>query len=393
MFYWLYDILHNWLRANGLYDLNIFRYVTFRTAMAILMAAVMVVMLGPRVIRMLVRMRMGDIPDFNQQRLNQMLRNKSNVPTGGGVLICGAIILSTALWARMSNFYVLLAMIGMLWLAVLGGVDDWLKIRSKRRGGGRNGLHFHEKILFQIALAMMVAFFAYRYGEYSYHSASAAEGLLPPASYNILNLPFWKHPIVLSLGVYMIVSVFVMTGSSNAVNLTDGMDGLASGCMGLVGFVLMVLAFLGGTRQTAEFLFIPWVPGAEELSVFAGAIVGACVGFLWHNCYPAKMFMGDTGSLPLGGAIGYIAIILRQEVLLLLVGGVFAFEAISVMLQVGVFKATKKRNGGEGKRLFLCAPFHHHLHMKGWSEPQVVVRLWLVGAVLAAVGLATLKMR
>ncbi len=393
MFYWLYEMLHGWLDAQGAYDLNIFRYVTFRAAMAVLGSAVLVVMLGPKMMRLLLRARMGDIPDFNQEKLNRLLRNKKNVPTGGGVLICGSILVSTLLWARISNFYVLLAMISMVWLAVLGGVDDWLKIRNKRRGGGRDGLHFHEKILFQIALAVMLAFFAYRYGEYSYRSVAQGLASAPPATYNILALPFWKHPIILPMGVYMVISVFVMTGSSNAVNLTDGMDGLASGCMALVSFVLMILAFLGGTQQTAQFLFIPWVPGAEELSVFAGAMMGACVGFLWHNCYPAKIFMGDTGSLSLGGAIGYIGIVLRQEILLLVVGGVFAFEAISVMLQVGVFKATKRRNGGAGRRIFLMAPYHHHLHLKGWSEPQVVVRLWLVGAVLAAVGLATLKMR
>ncbi len=379
-------------------------YVEFRAVTSIILAFTLVVTLGPRVIRLLLRMKIGDHPEFYNQSLNEIMRGKKNTPTMGGVLICGALFLCIFMLADIGNFYVQMSLLTLVWLAVLGGFDDWLKLTSARRKpGSREGLYSGEKLLFQLGLAVLLGLFIHSHG---------AHKLQPdPHHFNqmshALNIPFMKtwvkdaalgayvpstYLIVLTPWMFVMLSVLVITGSSNAVNLTDGMDGLASGIMCIVAFAFMILALIAGDELRAKFLLVPYIPFSDELAIVAGAMVGACLGFLWFNCHPAQVFMGDTGSLTLGGLLGYIAVVIRQEFLLVIIGGVFVFEAISVMMQVGVFKATKNKPGG-GKRLFKCAPVHHHFHLLGWTENQVVVRFWIISIILAAIALATIKVR
>jgi phospho-N-acetylmuramoyl-pentapeptide-transferase len=262
----------------------------------------------------------------------------------------------------------------------VGAADDWLKLTVGRRTGSRQGLSTIEKLLFQLALGAVLSVFTYRYGSQ-----------LPVATN--LYFPFFKNiSIHLSIWVFVLIGTVVMTGSSNAVNLTDGLDGLASGCMAIVAFTFLVFALIIGNNSWATFLNIPMVEASGQMAVLAGAMAGACMGFLWFNCNPAKVFMGDTGSLAMGGLIGYIAIVLRQELVLLFVGGIFVAEAVSVMMQVGYFKYSRRKYG-QGRRIFLMAPLHHHFQKKGWSENQVVVRFWLISFMLAAMALATIKLR
>jgi phospho-N-acetylmuramoyl-pentapeptide-transferase len=266
----------------------------------------------------------------------------------------------------------------LLWLGAVGAADDWLKLTVGRRSGNRQGLTSREKLLFQIGLGVILAWFTFNYDRHAAHW---------------LYFPFFKTASVpLSLWTFVLISTVVMTGSSNAVNLTDGLDGLAAGCMAIVSFAFCILALLVGTYAWATELLLPYVQATDQMAVIAGAMAGACLGFLWFNCNPAAVFMGDTGSLALGGLIGYIAIVIRQELVLFLVGGIFVIEAVSVILQVSYFKYSRRKYG-EGRRIFLMSPLHHHFQRKGWTETQVVVRFWLVGAMLAAMALATVKLR
>src|SRR4051812_42609232 len=308
------------------------------------------------------------------------MAGKKGTPTMGGVLIIGAIVITTLVLADLSNFYVQMALICLVWLGAVGATDDWLKLTAGRRAGSRQGLTSLEKLLFQLGLSVLLAVFTYNYGRE-----------IPETSQ--FYVPFFKGVSVqLSLFVYVLIATLVMTGASNAVNLTDGLDGLAAGCMGIVSFSFMVLALIVGTKQLATYLLMPPIRPAGQMAVIAGAMTGACLGFLWYNCNPAKVFMGDTGSLAMGGLIGYIAIVIRHELVLFLVGGVFVIEAVSVMMQVGYFKYSR-RKWGEGRRIFLMSPIHHHFQRRGWTETQVVVRFWLIGAMLAAAGLGAGKLR
>jgi phospho-N-acetylmuramoyl-pentapeptide-transferase len=298
----------------------------------------------------------------------------------GGILILPAVLVSTLLWADVLNFHVVLGLLTVVWLGVLGGVDDYLKLVKKNR----DGLRMWEKLLFQIGLAVLLAFFLYQ---------TRDDIRLPENGTGIaLNLPFYKFPIHLPLWAFACLCILVVAGTSNAVNLTDGMDGLAIGSMVPPTLVFLVVSYVAGRVDYSSYLYLPYVPGVGELSVFCGALLGACLGFLWYNCSPAQVFMGDTGSLALGGAIGYVAIATRQEVMLLLAGGLFVLEAVSVMLQVSFFKITRRMRG-EGQRIFRMSPLHHHFQLGGWTETQTVVRFWLLGAMFAALALASLKLR
>ena len=307
--------------------------------------------------------------------------------TMGGVFMLGSVALAVVLLADLSNFYVRMSLVCLVWLSVLGGVDDWLKLTAGRRTRSRDGLKMYQKLLFQIGLAVLLGGFIYTYGG----SHFAVVGSLPEVrelpAYKILTVPFYKVGLELSAGMFMLVTVLVMTGTSNAVNLTDGMDGLAAGCVALSALVFMMLAHIAGHADLASRLLLPHVPKSGELVILCGAILGSCAGFLWYNCHPARVFMGDVGSLPLGGLIGFVAVVIRQELMLLIAGGVFVLEAVSVMAQIGFFKWTG------GRRLFRCAPIHHHFHLGGWSEPQTVVRFWLLAAMCAGFALATIKLR
>jgi phospho-N-acetylmuramoyl-pentapeptide-transferase len=285
------------------------------------------------------------------------------------------------LWARLNNPFVQKAIFVLLWFGVLGGVDDWLKLTAAARQRGRNGLFAWEKLIFQIAGAVLIASFLF------FDFAEIADGKL-------FWVPFYKNGLPLANWTFILIAIFYISMTSNAVNLADGMDGLAGGCLAVVSLVLVILCYVASelmSRTTpvtwASYLLLPHIPEAGELSIFYASILGAVLGFLWFNCYPAQTFMGDTGSLPLGAAMGYGALTTRNEILLLLIGGVFVIELMSVVLQVGYFKYT------HGKRLFRCAPLHHHFHLAGWSEPQVVVRFWLLSAAFAALALATIKLR
>lgn len=361
------------------------RLLLLRISGAAVLSFLIVLILGPRVIRYLVRKKIGDSVDFDHADLEELTRHKSATPTMGGILIVVSIFVSVLTFANVGNMYIRMGMMALIWLGGVGAADDWIKLRYSAGKGSRDGLKAWEKILFQIGLAVLLSIYMYRYGG---HGPAAAEN---PA--HRFYFPFKAESIYLPLLAYVIVTVVTMVGSSNAVNITDGMDGLASGCVITVSFVLMLLAWIVGVRAWSSFFSLPLVYESEEMTIICASMIGACLGFLWYNAYPAQIFMGDTGSLPLGGLIGYVAVVTRQEMLLIIAGGVFVIEAGSVILQVGYFKLTKPPGGMEGKRIFLCAPLHHHFHLSGWPESKVVIRFWLLAILFAALALATLKLR
>jgi len=340
----------------------------------------LVLIWAPGVIRFLIRRRLGDQVQFDHADLNRLTRHKSNTPTMGGILIVAAIFVSVIIFANLGNMYIRMALFALIWLGVLGGVDDWIKLRHSAGKGTRDGLRAWEKILFQIGLAVLLSIYMWSYGR---GSAEARN----------FYFPFTVTPIMLPLVAYVIIAVLTMVGMSNAVNLSDGMDGLASGCVCIAVMVLLVLSWLAGVQSWAGVFNLPFIPAAAEMTVLCSAMFGATLGFLWYNAPPAQVFMGDTGSLPLGGLIGYIAVVIRHELLLLIIGGVFVMEAASVLLQVGYFKFTRPGPGLPGKRIFRCAPLHHHFHLGGSAETKVVIRFWVLGIIFAAIAFATLKLR
>jgi phospho-N-acetylmuramoyl-pentapeptide-transferase len=397
----------NWLVEHHLDWAFMVLYQTeFRALAAAGLAFLIVLLLGRRTIAFLTRMKIGDTGLTDAEALRTQSKSKANTPTMGGILIAGAIAVSVLLLADITQFYVYSSLIVLVWLAVLGGVDDWLKLTAARRGtGSRQGLYAWEKLIFQLGLGLLVGLFAYQHGDTGVIATLADAGRgtpIPTGEHHdlahVLNLPFQKtytnggasvnpNLIYFAKAVFIVWTLLFMTGMSNAVNITDGMDGLAGGISAAVSLGLCVLALIAGNQVWAQHLLVPYVPGSEELSVVAGAMAGACLGFLWWNCSPAQVFMGDTGSLSLGGLIGYIALVARQEIVVLLMCTVFLVEIGSVVLQVGYFKATR------GKRIFKCAPYHHHLHLSGWTEGQVVARAWIVSILLVVLALASIKIR
>jgi phospho-N-acetylmuramoyl-pentapeptide-transferase len=385
----LYARFGSSLEAHGFGFLRVFNFVTFQSAFAVLLSFLIVIFLGKPVVGWLRSRKIGDNPDFDRADMNAIMADKRGTPTMGGLLIIGAILLTTLLVADLHNYYVWLAIVCVSLLALLGATDDWIKLNRHRLAAkgkeiaSRQGLTGKEKLVAQIVLGLVISWLTYNYGSE-----------LPQNSR--LYFPFFKEDsgvwLQLSPIAYVLFSTFIITGVSNAVNLTDGLDGLASGCTSLVGFVLLVFGIIIGDEQLAKMLLYPYLPAGSQLAVMAGAISGASLGFLWFNCNPARVFMGDTGSLALGGLLGYIAIVIRQEILLAIVGAVFVAEALSVMMQISYFKLTRKLTG-EGKRIFKMSPLHHHFQKCGWSETQVVVRFWLVGAMLAAFAVATIRLR
>jgi phospho-N-acetylmuramoyl-pentapeptide-transferase len=391
MIFLLVRYYHAWLESHHVGFLRVFNDVTFQSTAAVILGFALVVVPGPRTIRWLRRQKIGDLANFDQEQMNELMRSKVGTPTMGGILIILAIAVTTILLADLDSFYVRMAVICLIWLGGVGAVDDWLKLTSHRRAASappgvttsRQGLTSLEKILFQIGLGVLLSYFTYQYSR-DVHS-------------HTLYFPLFKNlSVPLSIGAFIILETIVLTGTSNAVNLTDGLDGLAAGCAGIVSFTFLILSLIQGYRfgnePLASFLFMPVIPGSGQMAVIAGAMVGACLGFLWFNCKPASVIMGDTGSLALGGLLGYIAIVIRQELLLVICGGIFVAEATSVILQVGYFKFTKRKYG-QGRRIFLMSPLHLHFLKKGWHETQVVIRFWLVGAMLAMLALATIKLR
>jgi len=386
---YLIDHFYPWLRAHGLGGFRVFLDAPFRAMLSIPLAFILCIAFGPRFINWLVRQKIGDNPNFDEATLNDLMASKKNTPTMGGVLIIASVVGSVLLLADVRNFYVMMALVCTLYLGGLGAIDDWLKLTKQRRAGNkdRQGLRSIEKLIFQLGLGILLGIFTYHHGK-------------NVVANHTLYFPFFKDlGVPLGMTAFVILSTIVLTGSSNAVNLTDGLDGLAAGTMAIVSFTFFILAVIVGTvtieirdQPAASGLLLAHVQGAEEMAVIAAALAGASMGFLWFNCFPAKVFMGDTGSLALGGLIGYVSIVIRQELMLFLVGGVFVLEALSVLLQVSYFKYTRKRYG-EGRRIFLMSPLHHHFQKKGWPEAKVVVRFWLITAMLAAMALATVKLR
>ncbi len=387
MLYYLLTKTSDRLDEIGLYSLlQVFYQLEFRAFVAVVCSFLVVLLFGRKTIRWLIKQKIGDSPEFYHADLNEIMARKAATPTMGGILICGSMLLTILLFADLTNRFVMLALIVLAWLAVLGGFDDWLKLTSARRApGSREGLHAWEKLLFQLGIGAVAGYFLYRHG-------------IGRETHHVLTLPFQRtyqpgttqlesSVIVLSGVAFVLIATILIAGTSNAVNLTDGMDGLAPGTLAVASFALMVLCFIAGSFDTARFLMFPHIDGSKELMIVTGAMAGACLGFLWFNCAPAQVFMGDTGALPLGGLMAYIAVAIRQEILLLVIGGVFFMEMASVILQVGYFKWTG------GKRIFRCSPVHHHFHLGGWSEPQVVTRFWVLAVVFAMIALVSIKLR
>ncbi|MFT5933850.1 MAG: phospho-N-acetylmuramoyl-pentapeptide-transferase [Hydrogenophaga sp.] len=388
--------LTGWLQTLGpeFGFLRVFQYLTFRAVMAAMTALIVGLVAGPFFIRRLTALKIGQpIRDYAMQSH----LSKSGTPTMGGVLILFSIALSTLLWFDLSNRFVWIVLLVTLGFGAIGWVDDWRKVVHKDPEGMRS----REKYFWQSVIGLVAAF-------YLVFSVSEVNNLrvlqlfiewvtsgftvdLPPQAG--LMVPFFKE-ISYPLGVFgfVMMTYLVIVGSSNAVNLTDGLDGLAIMPVVMVGSALGVFAYLTGNVVFARYLLMPHIPGAGELLIFCSAMAGAGLAFLWFNTHPAQVFMGDVGALALGGALGTIAVIVRQEIVLAIMGGIFVVEAVSVMLQVGYFKYTKRRYG-QGKRLFQMAPLHHHFEKKGWKETQVVVRFWIITMLLCLVGLSTLKLR
>lgn len=352
--------------------LRVFQYITVRTVLGAGTAFLLCVILGPRVIRMLRRFNIGQyVRTEEAPPLYALHESKQGTPTMGGVLIVLAMLLSCLLWAQPTNFFVQLALATMCYMGVVGFWDDYAKLRLKNA----KGMSGKGKLLLQSLWAGVVV----------YALLSHPETAVRVRQFMV---PFLKDPLVRNMGIglaFLLVAL-VLVGATNAVNLTDGLDGLAIGCTSSVALSYLVMAYAAGHVKFAEYLYIPYVHGAGELTVFCGCLAGASLGFLWYNCHPAEIFMGDTGSLAIGGAIAIVAILIKQEVVLVVVGGVFVMEAVSVILQVVSFKL-------RGKRIFAMAPIHHHFEMRQWSETQVTIRFWILSIIFALLGLLTLKMR
>ena len=363
----LYE-LATWLEPH-FSSLHLFQYITFRAIMAALTALSMSLLSGPWLIARLAALKAGQVVRKDGPQTHLV---KAGTPTMGGVLILLAITVSTLLWADLHNRYVWIVLAVLLSFGVIGFYDDYKKLVLK----DSRGLASRWKYFWQAVFGLFAAVVLY---------LGAPHGPAPVPE-TALFLPLFKQ-VVIPLGIgFVVLAYFMIVGFSNAVNLTDGLDGLATMPSVLVAGALGVFAYLAGNRVFSEYLGIPSIPGAGELAIFCGAMAGAGLGFLWFNTYPAQVFMGDVGALALGASLGCVAVIVRQEVVLLIMGGVFVMETASVMLQVASFKLT-------GKRIFRMAPIHHHFELKGWPEPRVIVRFWIISVVLVLIGLATLKVR
>jgi phospho-N-acetylmuramoyl-pentapeptide-transferase len=361
MLYWLLFPL-----AGRVPAFNVFRYITFRTAMAAVTALALSLVLGPATIRMLKRFQVKQ--SIREEGPKTHLA-KAGTPTMGGLLILFAVIVATFLWMDLPNRFVWIAMGALAGMGAVGFADDWVKV-TKRRSLGLTG---RGKLMPQFLMALAVGYAIEHWAGHGVFSS-------------VVTFPFLKK-LMVDLGIFYIPFVaMVLVGSSNAVNLTDGLDGLAIGAVGIAGATYGVLAYVTGNAVAARYLQIPYIPQSGELAVFCGALVGASLGFLWFNCHPAEIMMGDVGALSLGAAIAAAAVMTKQEVLLAIVGGLFVVEALSVIIQVASFKLT-------GRRVFKMAPLHHHFELLGWAESRVIIRFWIVALLFAVVGLSTLKLR
>lgn len=360
MLIWLAEYLTHYYRA-----FTVFEYITLRSILAALTALVISLLLGSPMIRWLSRYKVGQVVRDDGPKTHY---SKAGTPTMGGTMILLTMTITLLLWGDLNNVYLWLVLGVTLGFGVIGWLDDYLKLTQK----SSKGLIARWKYLFQSIIGLAAAIFLYT------NASTPAE--------TALLIPFFKNWMI-PLGIfYIIFTYFVIVGTSNAVNLTDGLDGLAIMPIVLVGGALGIFAYIAGNVKFAAYLSVPYVPGVGEMTVFCGSIVGAGLGFLWFNTYPAQVFMGDVGALGLGAALGIIAVLVRQELVLFMMGGVFVLETVSVILQVGSFKL-------RGKRIFKMAPIHHHFELLGWPEPRIIVRFWILTVILVLFGLATLKLR
>jgi phospho-N-acetylmuramoyl-pentapeptide-transferase len=370
MFYWLW---HHFGGDQYVPVLNLLKYITFRTGMALFTAQIVVGLMGSRFIRWM-QTKQGKGQPIRTDGIQRHVLEKAGTPTMGGFMILAGLIIGTLLWADLADIYVWVVLIVTTGYGILGFLDDYAKV-TKQTTAGVSG---RMKLLFQTGIAVLACFLLIWFGG----GRTGADPLSMSVAF-----PLFKG-LLLNLGwFYLAFGAFVIVGASNAVNLTDGLDGLAIVPVMIAAVAFGIIAYMVGNFRYAEYLNLHFVKGVAEVAVFCGALIGAGLGFLWYNAPPAKIFMGDTGSLALGGALGAIAVTTKHEIVLGIVGGLFVMEALSVMIQVLYFKATK------GKRIFLMAPIHHHFEKLGWPESTVVVRFWIVSVVLALIGLATLKLR
>jgi len=361
MFYYLSHL------KDFFFGFNVFKYITFRAAMAAVTTFGLCIVFGPKITSYL---REKKIREYAKREdcphLDQFMNSKQGIPTMGGIIIIGSLMISVLLWANFVNRYVLLTLLTSAYLAILGFIDDYTKLIKVPH----KGLAPRTKLLWQILLGFFI-------GSYVYFN---------PDTTASLRVPFLKD-FMIPLGIfYLPLVAFIVIGTTNAVNITDGLDGLAIGCIFIVSSTLAVLCYLTSHIQISEYLFIPHIPAAGELTVFCAAISGASLGFLWFNSHPATIFMGDTGAMSLGGTLAVISVLIKKELLLVILGGVFVMEALSVILQVSSFKIRRKR-------IFKVSPIHHHLQLCGWHESKIIVRFWIIGIILALLTLTTLKVR
>lgn len=414
MLYYLFDWLHeNWnVPGSGL-----FQYISFRTAMAVIVSLIITTVYGSRLIRLLHKKQVGEtIRDLGLEGEKQ----KQGTPTMGGLIIIAGILIPTLLFAKLDNIYVIIMIVTTLWMGAIGFLDDYIKVFRKNK----EGLAGRFKVIGQVGLGIIIAITMYFHPDIVVReqvinptSEKPVEVVINPQTgetqyaENVkstkTNIPFYKDnefdysKVLTVLGLdspwatfllFLVVVVFIVTAVSNGANITDGIDGLATGTSAIIGITLAILAYVSGNIIFSDYLNIMYIPNSGELVIFAGAFVGACTGFLWYNAYPAQVFMGDTGSLAIGGIIAAFAILIRKELLIPVLCGVFLVENLSVILQVSYFKYTKKKYG-EGRRIFLMSPLHHHYQKKGYHEAKIVTRFVIVGVILAILTIVTLKVR
>jgi len=372
--YWLL-----WPHARHSALANLVSYISFRAAAAVVTALLIAFVVGPFIVARLQALKVGQIVRTDGPATHL---SKRGTPTMGGLIILLATIVPTVLWARLDNRFVLVALLAVVWMGAIGFVDDYLKIVRRRPSGLVARYKMAGQVTFGLALGFLLLAFPW------------TGTVLPPSA---TTLPFLKYVYVVMLPpLYILWVTFIVAGSSNAVNLTDGLDGLATGLSAIAAIAFAVFAYLIGRVDSSEYLKVFYLPGAGELAIFCASLMGACIGFLWFNAYPAKVFMGDTGSLAIGGALGTVAILLKAEFLLAIIGGVFVAETVSVMVQTSVFKWRARRHGREyaqQHRVFRMAPLHHHFEQLGWHESTVVTRFYILGILCALLALSTLKVR
>ena len=369
MLYYLFEYINKTFNPPGF---DIFRFLTFRSALAAIFGLFFSIYFGPKIIFFLKKKQIGEAKKADGPKSHW---SKAGTPTMGGIIIIFSVVIPVLLWADIKSLYIILILAGTIWLSAVGFLDDYLKVVKKYP----NGLIARYKLLGQIIIGLVVGAVIYFSPQFD-------------VIHSVTTVPFLKNVNFDFSYFYIPVVVFIITATSNAVNLTDGLDGLAIGVLVIVMIALSIISYVSGNAIFSDYLNIIYLPGAGELTVYVAALVGASLGFLWFNSYPAQVFMGDTGSLALGGAFGIISVLIKKELLIPILGGVFFMETISVIIQRLYFKYTKRKYG-EGRRVFKMAPIHHHFEMVGWPEPKIVIRFYIIAIILAIVSLASFKIR